>query len=106
MLGSNLPLRALVVFEASARLGSFRAAADELGLTPSAVSHQVRALESGLGIELFERAGRGVTLSQDGRDLFAGIRDGFELLKRSVDGARRQRGGGRRMQVVRLQTPP
>lgn len=106
MLGSNLPLRALVVFEASARLGSFRAASDELGLTPSAVSHQVRALESGLGVELFERVGRGVTLSQDGRDLFAGIRDGFELLKRSVDAARRQRHGGRKLQVVRLQTPP
>lgn len=105
MLGSNLPLRALVVFEASARLGSFRAAADELGLTPSAVSHQVRALEAALGVDLFERVGRGVTLSQDGGNLFTGIRDGFELLKRAVDATRR-RCSGRILQVVRLQTPP
>ena len=39
------PLRALIAFEAAARLGSFRMAADELGITRSAVSHQIRILE-------------------------------------------------------------
>lgn len=105
MSGSGLPLRALVVFEAAARLGSFRAAAEELGLTPSAVSHQVRALEAGLGLGLFDRVGRGVVLSADGVELFGGIRDGFEQLRRATDRmARRGRGG--RIEVVRVRTPP
>jgi len=104
-LPPSLPLRALVVFEAAARRGSFRAAADELGLTPSAVSHQVRSLEVGLGIALFERVGRGVELSDDGREFFAGIRDGFEQLRRTTERMAR-RGRGRRTEVVRVQTPP
>lgn len=105
MAGSSLPLRALVAFEAAARLGSFRAAADELGLTPSAVSHQVRALEAGLGVRLFERVGRGAVLSADGREFFSGIRDGFQQLRHATDRMAR-RGGGGRTEVVRVQTPP
>lgn len=105
MSGTGLPLRALVVFEAAARLGSFRAAAAELGLTPSAVSHQVRALEAGLGVGLFERVGRGVALSADGLEYFAGIRDGFEQLRCATERMARRR-TGRRTEVVRLQTPP
>ena len=105
MSGSSLPLRALVVFEAAARLGSFRAAAEELALTPSAVSHQVRALEAGLGVILFERVGRGVSLSADGAEYFAGIRDGFEQLRRATERMTGRR-AGRRAEVVRVQTPP
>lgn len=105
MSGTGLPLRALVVFEAAARLGSFRAAAVELGLTPSAVSHQVRGLEAGLGVSLFERVGRGVALSADGLEFFAGIRDGFEQLRRATERMSRRR-VGRRAEVVRVQTPP
>lgn len=104
MTGPSLPLRALVAFEAAARLGSFRAAAAELGLTPSAVSHQVRALEAGLGIALFERVGRGVELSADGREFFAGLRDGFEQLRRATDAMRRR--GRPPSEVVSLRTPP
>jgi LysR family glycine cleavage system transcriptional activator len=55
-------LRAISVFEAVARLGSFKAAAHELHLTPSAVSHQIRALEDELGTGLFLRESRGVKL--------------------------------------------
>lgn len=105
MTGPSLPLRALVVFEAAARRGSFRDAAGELGLTPSAVSHQVRALEAGLGVALFERVGRGVELSADGREFFAGIRDGFEQLQRAT-AAMRRRGTRKPSAVVSLRTPP
>lgn len=63
------PLNALRVFEAVARLGSFRAAADELCVTQSAVSHQVRNLEEFLGKFLFEREGNRTQLLPHGLDL-------------------------------------
>ncbi len=71
MLSKNdhLPLQALVVFEASARLLSFTAAARELGTTQPAVSQQIRGLEKELGVALFERIYRGVTLTDDGHVL-------------------------------------
>jgi LysR family transcriptional regulator, glycine cleavage system transcriptional activator len=61
-----LPLRALRVFEAAARSGSFRAAAGELGLTPSAVSHAIRDFEEQIGTMLFERDGRRMLVNQAG----------------------------------------
>lgn len=55
------PLRALLAFEAAARNGNFRQGAEELGVTPSAVSHQIQQLEGFLGVQLFQRhAGRAV----------------------------------------------
>ncbi|RQW62645.1 choline sulfate utilization transcriptional regulator [Vibrio viridaestus] len=59
-------LQILVVFEASARLLSFTAAAKELGTTQSAVSQQVKGLEEWLDTQLFERIYRGVKLTEDG----------------------------------------
>jgi LysR family transcriptional regulator, glycine cleavage system transcriptional activator len=56
----NLHLTALRAFEAATRTGSFRLAADDLGLTPSAVSHAIRGLEQDLGTVLFEREGRSI----------------------------------------------
>lgn len=61
------PLTALRAFEAAARLGSFSRAADEISVTHSAVSHQVRALERALGTPLFQRNGRRVALTEAGR---------------------------------------
>lgn len=61
------PLRALAAFEAAARLSSFAAAASELNLTPSAVSHQILALEKQLGLQLFARVGRGIELTRRGK---------------------------------------
>jgi LysR family glycine cleavage system transcriptional activator len=76
-----LPLSALRAFEAAARTGSFRAAADDLGLTPSAVSHAVRGLEETLGATLFLRAGRSIRLTDVGRTLMHHVERGFgELL--------------------------
>lgn len=65
----SLPLNALRTFEAAARHSSFKVAARELGVTPAAVSHQIRDLERTLGLPLFLRLNRAVRLSPRGADL-------------------------------------
>lgn len=105
MSGPDLPLRALAAFEAAARLQSFRAAAEELHLTPSAVSHQIRALEQRLGLRLFERVGRGIVLSQEGSDYYRAIGDSFRRLREATAAAAR-RGRPGQKEIVRIQTPP
>jgi len=102
----TLPLRALAAFESAARLESFRAAAEELALTPSAVSHQVRILEARLGLRLFDRVGRGVVLSPEGSELFDRIRGSFDALAEAVETAARRGRRARRPEVVLLRTPP
>lgn len=67
MTGRLPPLTTLRAFEAAARLESFSRAAEEISVTHSAVSHQIRALERALGIALFERHGRRVSLTAAGR---------------------------------------
>ncbi len=79
------PLHALVVFEAAARHGSFRTAAAELALTPSAVSHQIRALEDHLGLALFSRKARGVDLTLDGRALALGLIRALDEIESSLE---------------------
>jgi LysR family glycine cleavage system transcriptional activator len=106
MSRSPLPLRALAAFEAAARLESFRAAAAELALTPSAVSHQVRILEARLGLRLFNRVGRGVVLSPEGSELFGRIGGSFDALAEAVETAGRRGRRARRSEVVLLRTPP
>lgn len=61
-------IKAIQAFEAAARLGSFALAADELAVTPSAVSHQVRLLEEQIGVLLFHRVHRSVMLTETGRE--------------------------------------
>lgn len=69
-LGKRLPpLSTMVAFEAAARHQSFTLAATELNLTQAAISRQIRLLEEDLGINLFVRANRAVTLTSEGRDL-------------------------------------
>lgn len=65
------PLNTLRGFEAAARLGSFHKAADELHLTQSAISQQIRSLEAYLEQPLFERNGRSVSLTDAGHDLLS-----------------------------------
>lgn len=60
------PFHLIVGFEAAARLRSFKKAAEELALTPSAVSQRVRSLEDRLEVKLFERVVRGIELTPDG----------------------------------------
>lgn len=67
---TKLPLTALRTFEAAARSRSFKAAAEELFVTPAAVSYQIKALEAWLGTLLFERSGKGVQLTVDGERLY------------------------------------
>ncbi len=72
------PLATLRAFEAAARRLSFKEAADELGLTPTAISHQVRLLEEHCGKRLFHRRPRPLALTDAGAKLFPAIRSGFE----------------------------
>jgi len=73
------PLGTLRAFEAAARHLSFKEAAKELGLTPTAISHQVRLLEEYCGKTLFRRRPRPLALSDAGASLFPAIRDGFDV---------------------------
>ena len=75
------PLRALTSFEAAARLGSFRLAAGELGVTRSAVSHQVKSLEQRLGVQLFRRDARRAELTQTGHTYYPVVRDAFDQIE-------------------------
>lgn len=75
------PLRALTSFEAAARLGSFRLAAGELGVTRSAVSHQVKSLEQRLGIQLFRRDARRAELTPTGHTYYPVVRDAFDQIE-------------------------
>ncbi|WP_375259681.1 LysR substrate-binding domain-containing protein [Citreimonas sp.] len=77
-------MTALVCFEAAARKLSFKQAAAELNVTPAAVSHQIRALESELGRTLFRRQHRGVDLTETGAYLFVALRRGFEGISEAV----------------------
>lgn len=72
------PLNAIRAFEAAARHESFTAAAGELCVTVTAISHQVRQLEAVLGRKLFERSGRAVVLTAEGHAIFPLLRDGFD----------------------------
>ena len=81
----NVSLSAMRAFEAAARTGSFRAAASELGLSPSAISHAVFTLERSLGTSLFEREGRTIVLSADGEQLMRHVGAAFAELRRGVD---------------------
>ncbi len=74
------PLPSLRLFEAAARHESFRKAAEELGLTASAVSHGVDSLEKWLGVELFRRRPRGVTLTPAGRHLLPYVSEGLSMI--------------------------
>src|ERR1043166_4883130 len=77
-------LTALRMFEAAARRGSFTKAAAELHVTQAAVSHQLRALEEQLGIRLFQRSTRRLTLTPAGQRLLPAVSDAFETLGRAV----------------------
>lgn len=79
------PLAALRVFEAAGRHGSFSGAARELGVTPSAVSHGVRTLEDRLGVALFRRDARGLSLTPAGEDLLAEATRAFDGLGRVME---------------------
>lgn len=78
---NNVSLPALRAFEAAGRLGSFRDAAGELGLSASAVSHAVQGLERTLGVSLFERHHRAIRLTSDGSMLMRHATAAFDELR-------------------------
>jgi DNA-binding transcriptional LysR family regulator len=78
------PLKALRAFEAAARHGSFTEAAKELSLTQGAISYQVRQLESKLGITLFQRSARLVTLTGAGQSLYRTVHRLFRELEDEI----------------------
>lgn len=82
-------LSALRVFESAARRLSFKFAAEELNVTPTAVSHQVRLLEEILGTKLFERRTRQVRLTASGHALYPALREGLDGFERAIDSVRR-----------------
>lgn len=83
------PLTALRAFDAAARHMSFARAADELNVTPAALSFQIKSLEEHLGQPLFRRLTRAVELTEAGRALAPGAADGFATLSAAWRAARR-----------------
>lgn len=81
-------MTALRAFEAVARLGSFRLAAAELHVSPTAVSHQIRSLEVYCGQSLFRRRPHPLALTDAGERLFPVIRDGLDLFAAAIERAR------------------
>ncbi|MGO1502446.1 MAG: LysR family transcriptional regulator [Marinobacter sp.] len=79
------PLRALPVFEAVARLNSFSLAAQELSVSQSAVSHQIKQLETYLGEKLFWRSGRTLTLTDEGRHYLDAISTALLQIERASE---------------------
>ncbi|MEM7425359.1 MAG: transcriptional regulator GcvA [Pseudomonadota bacterium] len=84
------PLNGLRAFEATARHMSFTLAAEELHVTPAALSYQVRQLEEILGLKLFRRMNRAIELTNHGETLFPGIRAGFERMDEAMRRLRRR----------------
>ena len=79
---------ALRAFESASRLGSFKEAAIELSVTPTAISHQIRRLETHLGLALFERLHRSLQLTPAGESLASEAQDAFLRLGRVLDSLR------------------
>ncbi len=101
MRGSLPSLRFLRTFHIAARRGSFKATADELCLTASAVSHQIKVLEEQLGLSLFERGPRSLTLTEAGTHYLHDIDALFSRLETVTEQLR----GRFSRTIVRLQVP-
>ncbi len=78
------PLSQLRAFEAAARHRSFKLAAAELSVTAAAISHQIRQLEAGLGLPLFERHTRRVEPTAAARSLYPVLRESFDAIAQAV----------------------
>lgn len=78
---TNLSLKGLQAFEVAARKGSFSAAADELFISPAAVSQLIRSMEDQMGRKLFHRVNRGITLTEAGREVLPRLTVAFEEIQ-------------------------
>ena len=94
------PLDTLRVFEAAARLKSFKKAGDELSVTASAVSHRISALEAELETVLFVRQTRRVEVTPEGERLAAGVRRALIEIRRAVASVDRRDGARLRISAI------
>ena len=85
MLRRLPPLNALKAFEAAARSESFTRAAEELSVTQAAVSQQVKALESTLGLTLFNRERQRLVITEAGREYLGVVRDALDRIALGTD---------------------
>ncbi|MBO9355092.1 LysR family transcriptional regulator [Bordetella petrii] len=97
-------LSALQAFEASARLGSFSRAAEELALTHSAVYRQVASLEARLGVQLFTRVRRRIVLTEHGAEYAGRIRHHLDQIEKDTFGLVSRTGMGRSIHIAVLPT--
>jgi len=97
-------LSALQAFEASARLGSFSRAAEELSLTHSAVYRQVASLEARLGVQLFTRVRRRIVLTEHGAEYAGRIRHHLDQIEKDTFGLVSRTGMGRSIHIAVLPT--
>lgn len=81
----QVSLQALKAFESAARRGSFKLAAEELSLTPTAISHHISNLESRLNVNLFHRHGRRISLTGTGNRLAEATSDGFRKIESALE---------------------
>jgi LysR family glycine cleavage system transcriptional activator len=96
------PLNALRAFEAAARHRSFKRAAEELFVTPAAISQQVKSLEEYLGVELFRRLTRAIELTAAAEAMLPKLREGFDCFAAGLVHARRAEERGR----IAVAAPP
>jgi LysR family glycine cleavage system transcriptional activator len=89
------PLHALRAFHAAARFGRVKDAAEALGLTESAISHQIKKLEAYLSVRLFERNGPQISLSEDGQRYFAALDPAFTAIRDATAALRAPEGRNR-----------
>lgn len=92
-MGKLPPLTELRAFEAAARHLSFKQAASELGVTPTAISHHIRLLENHCGLPLFRRRPRPLALTPAGQQLFRTLQDSFQKIADAWSGIRSGRSG-------------
>lgn len=102
MLRRLPPLNALKAFEAAARHESFTRAAEELCVTQGAVSHQVKALETELGLKLFIRERQRLVITELGREYLAVLRDAFDRIALGTEQLRQRQTSG----VLTVSTSP
>jgi len=81
----QVSLQALKAFESAARLGSFKLAAEELSLTPTAISHHIGNLENRLNVSLFHRQGRRISLTGTGARLAKATSEGFRKIDSALE---------------------
>ena len=93
--------RAVMTFDVVARLGSISKAAEELNLTPSAVSHQISNIESHVGLKLFERTARGVELTPAGERYQKSVTAALTVIAAAAENARADR-----IELLRIQVSP